>query len=117
MTEPPSVAELISVVDAELQRTERQIESLALTVAAIVEAAELVSTDDEHDPEGSTIAYERAQATALLRQARADREALLGTRRQLAGGGPIECATCAGPIDPDRIAALPTAARCVTCAR
>jgi hypothetical protein len=45
----------------EQERTARQIASLEAVVAAIVEASELMSTDDEHDPEGPTIAYERAR--------------------------------------------------------
>ena len=48
-------------------RSQRSLEAI---VAAIVEGSELTSTDDEHDPEGATIAYERTQAIALLRQAR-----------------------------------------------
>src|SRR4051812_8716758 len=31
-----------------------------------VEAAQSVSTDDEHDPEGAGLAFERAQVAALL---------------------------------------------------
>src|SRR4051812_23821615 len=56
------VERVLAVVDAERARTVRQIESLRRSVASIVEAAELTATDDEHDPEGATIAYERAQA-------------------------------------------------------
>ena len=66
------IRSVLAVVEAEQERTVRQIASLEAVVAAIVEGSELTSTDDEHDPEGATIAYERAQASALLRQARAD---------------------------------------------
>src|SRR6187200_532027 len=72
---------VLAVVEAEQERTARQVASLEAVVAAIVEGSELTSTDDEHDPEGATIAYERAQASALLRPARADRDALAVTRR------------------------------------
>ncbi len=107
---------LLAVVVAEQERTARQVASLEAVVAAIVEGSELVSTDDEHDPEGATIAYERAQASALLRQARADLEALSATRRRLEQGQSVVCADCGQVIDPERIAALPTASRCVRCA-
>ena len=43
-----------------------RIEALAAQLAAIVDTASASSGDDEHDPEGQTIAYERAQAQALL---------------------------------------------------
>ncbi|HMC68227.1 MAG TPA: conjugal transfer protein TraR, partial [Mycobacteriales bacterium] len=38
-------------------------------VDAVIEAASDVATDDEHDPEGPTIAFERARVGALLEQA------------------------------------------------
>ena len=110
------VRQLLDVVTEEEERTTRQIESLESTVASIVEASELVSTDDEHDPEGATIAYERAQASALLRQARADLEALAENRRRLEHDGRVPCESCGRDIDPARLAALPTASRCVDCA-
>lgn len=110
------IPSLLEIVDAEQERTARQIVSLKAVVAAIVEGSELVSTDDEHDPEGATIAYERAQASALLRQACADRDALVVTRRQLELGLRVTCSVCGFGIDLERVAALPTASRCVGCA-
>jgi len=110
------IRSLLEVVEAEQERTGRQIASLEAIVAAIVEASELVSTDDEHDPEGATIAYERAQASALLRQARADRDALVVTRRQLELGQQVVCAVCGRDIGFERVAAVPTTSRCVRCA-
>ena len=110
------IRSLLEIVEAEQERTGRQIASLEAIVAGIVEASELVSTDDEHDPEGATIAYERAQASALLRQARTDRDALLVTRRQLEEGQQVVCAVCGRHIDFERVAAVPTTTRCVQCA-
>jgi RNA polymerase-binding transcription factor DksA len=110
------ISRLLEVVKAEQERTDRQIASLEAIVAAIVEGSELVSTDDEHDPEGATVAYERAQATALLRQARADRDALVDTRRRLECGHEVTCADCGRSIRFERLAALPTTSRCVSCA-
>ena len=102
------IQRLLAVVEAEQERTARQIASLEAIVAAIVEGSELTSTDDEHDPEGATIAYERAQASALLRQARADRDALVITRRQLDECRQVVCSVCGRAIDVERVAALPT---------
>lgn len=111
------IPSIVEIVEAEQERTARQIASLEAVVAAIVEGSELTSTDDEHDPEGATIAYERAQAAALLRQARADLDALSTTRRHLLEDGVVVCTDCGRDIDVERIAALPTANRCVGCAR
>lgn len=107
---------VLAFVANEQDRTARQIASLEALVAAIVESAELVSTDDEHDPEGATIAYERAQAIALLGQARADLDALAATRLQLESGHLVACAKCGRDIDLERTEALPTASRCLRCA-
>ena len=107
---------VLQAVYSEQERTLRQIASLEAVVAAIIDGSELVSTDDEHDPEGATIAYERAQASALLRQAHADRDALVVTRRQLELGQPVVCAVCGRAIDFERVAAVPTTSRCVRCA-
>ena len=72
MSEPPEGdhAELVRTLTTTRERTATQVDALARDLDQIFEASELVSTDDEHDPEGTTIAYERAQVTALLAQAR-----------------------------------------------
>jgi RNA polymerase-binding transcription factor DksA len=114
--DPLDIRRVLAVVVAEQERTVRQIAALEAVVAAIVEGAELTSTDDEHDPEGATIAYERAQASALLRQARRDGDALVITRRQLAEGRTVICSVCGRDVDLERVAALPTTTRCVRCA-
>ena len=85
-------------------------------MTAIVEGTELVSTDDEHDPEGATIAYERAQATALLRQATADVEALALVATTLRSGDWPVCIVCDDEIGRERMEALPTTRRCIRCA-
>ena len=110
------IQSVLEVVEAEQERTVRQVAFLEAIVAAIVDGSELTATDDEHDPEGATIAYERAQGSALLRQARADCDALAVTRRQLEEGQRVVCSVCARDIDLERVAALPTTSRCVRCA-
>ena len=107
---------VVAAVEAEQERTARQVAALEAALAAIVEGSELTSTDDEHDPEGATIAYERAQTIALLRQARADCDALAITRRELDEGRPVVCSVCRRDIDLERVAVLPTTTRCVQCA-
>lgn len=110
------VERVLAIVDAAHDRTLRQIESLQRSVASFVEAAELTSTDDEHDPEGATIAYERAQAIALLRQAIDDLDALAAVRADLVSDQDLSCTECGRPIGLERLAALPTARRCIGCA-
>lgn len=100
----------------ERSRTVEQIQNLERSFAAIVDAAELTSTDDEHDPEGATIAYERAQVWALLLQARHDLRALDSAIERIAHDSLLTCAVCGGPIVLARILALPGTTTCITCA-
>lgn len=101
----------------ELTRTDEQIAALSRTFDDIVEAADLTSTDDEHDPDGSTIAFERSQVSSLLRQARRDRAALDATLGRIDDSEFGTCEHCHAFIGIDRLLALPSARRCIACAR
>lgn len=93
-----------------------QVAALSADLAGIIEASESVATDDEHDPEGHTIAYERAQVTALLGRARervAELELALERLRQGTYG---VCERCGRPIPTERLEIRPAARTCVTCA-
>jgi RNA polymerase-binding protein DksA len=100
----------------EREQTRRQLEELTTAVGAIVEAARDVATDDEHDPEGATIAYERAQTTALVEQVRSHLAALDAAVRQLDEGSYGRCVSCGGEIGAERLEARPSATTCITCA-
>jgi RNA polymerase-binding transcription factor DksA len=92
-------------------------ERLLRDMEAVAEAREGANVDDEHDPEGSTIAYERSQLDAVRRSAlerAADAEAALG---RLADGTFGRCACCAARIGEARLEARPTARLCIDCAR
>ena len=65
---------------AERRATLDRIEAMRVDLDGIVAAASGANNDDEHDPEGSTIAYERAQVGALLGEAR-DRISTIWTER------------------------------------
>jgi len=101
---------------AERTRTIEQIASLQAAFDDIVAAQEDVSTDDEHDPEGHTIAWERQQAAALLDSARAHLAELALAIRRIEGGDYGRCEVCGTPIPDERLEALPTTRTCVACA-
>ena len=84
--------------------------------AAIVEAARDAAADDEHDPEGATIAYERAQVTALEQAAAGRLAEVDAALARLAAGSYGRCERCGQPIPAGRLAARPTARRCAGCA-
>jgi DnaK suppressor protein len=113
MTSPPDARDRLS---ADRLETLDRLASLEREQADIVAAAQSANGDDEHDPEGATIAFEREHAAALARQARqhlADIDAALA---RLDAGQYGTCVRCGGPISPARLAARPAAATCITCA-
>ena len=84
---------------------------------AIADASAGSNIDDEHDPEGSTVAFERAQSLALLARTQnhlADIDAALLRLTKLEYG---RCERCGEAINEERLAALPTARLCISCAR
>ena len=94
-----------------------QIDALTREFDEVVDASRSSNADDEHDPEGATIAFERQQVVALLEQARrrlADVEAAI---RNVEGGIYGICETCGRPIAAERLAARPAARTCIDCAR
>ena len=97
-------------------RNADQIAFLERSLADIVEAAQLTSTDDEHDPEGATIAYERAQVSALLSQSRIDLVAVDAAAERVDNGTITTCVRCGSSIAMARLLALPTACACIRCA-
>ena len=93
-----------------------QVTALEREFAGIVTAASQANADDEHDPEGATIAFERQHVAALLEQAR-DRLAQVNAAiDRVAAGRYGVCDRCGQPIDPDRLQARPAAAQCIGCA-
>src|SRR6476660_949953 len=76
-----------------------------------VNAARLDSNvDDEHDPEGTTIAFELSQASALLEQSRASLLQIDAALARMDEGTYGLCAVCATPVPEDRLEARPGAA-------
>lgn len=96
--------------------TVARIAALTREFEGIVESAALGATDDEHDPEGATIAFERAQIASLLEQARDHLADLDEAIRRIEGGIYGRCESCGQPITAERLAARPAARTCIGCA-
>ena len=84
--------------------------------AAIIESSGPAGTDDEHDPEGATIAFERQHLAALISQAREHLGQIDAAITRLNAGSYGRCDRCGQPIGPARLAARPVATRCIVCA-
>ena len=99
-----------------LQDSAAHIAALERQHDEIVAAARDSNADDEHDPEGATIAFEREQVAALLSAARRRRDDLLRAVAQVRAGDYGRCERCGEPIGAERLAARPSARTCIRCA-
>jgi DnaK suppressor protein len=108
------------MVREELLRLRASAEAGAATLAQDLEALFTASrdsnADDEHDPEGATIGFERAQLTALLAAARERIAEVDDALSRVDAGVYGVCERCGRPIAPERLAARPFARRCIACA-
>jgi DnaK suppressor protein len=101
---------------AERASTLEQLGGLEREFAGIVDSSASANADDEHDPEGATIAFERQHVVALIDQAGEHLDAIDAALQRLEDGTYGRCESCGQPIAPERLAARPTATRCVACA-
>src|ERR1700730_19469323 len=113
---PDDAAALARLLSAERDATSTRIEELTREFDSIVESAALEPPDHEHDPEGSTIGFERAQVAALNDQARSRLGELERARRRLGDGTYGACEHCGHPIGLERLQARPGTQTCIRCA-
>lgn len=93
-----------------------QVATLTGDLDRMIQSSAGTNADDEHDPEGATLAFERAQLTALLAASQrrlADLERAIVRHTEGTYG---RCETCCQPIPAERLAARPAAANCLDCA-
>ena len=105
------------LLEAQRRQALRRLASLSGDFHEVVAASRDSNADDEHDPEGATIAFERSQVTSLVQQVRkqlAEIEAAFG---RLSAGTYGTCEQCGQPIAPARLQARPAARSCITCAQ
>jgi DnaK suppressor protein len=103
------------VLRQERERTAARLAALSGDHAGIVEASRDSNADDEHDPEGSTIAFERSQVAALARQAQEHLTEVDAALARLDAGTYGTCERCGRPIEAARLEARPTARTHVSC--
>jgi DnaK suppressor protein len=104
------------VLAAEQAEVLARVGALSRSLEDIVSASVSANADDEHDPEGSTIAFERAQVAALLAQATAHLRESTEALQRLDAGRYGHCERCGGAIARERLLARPTARTCIDCA-
>jgi DnaK suppressor protein len=105
-----------SLLTADRAATLDRLAGLDRELTGMVEAAQGANADDEHDPEGATLAFEREHSAALAGHAREQLAAIDAALRRLDVGSYGTCVMCGAAIGGARLAARPAAATCITCA-
>lgn len=103
-------------LSAERAAAAARLAALEWEFTILVESASQANTDDEHDPEGPTVAFERQHVAALAGQTRERIAEIDAALARVADGTYGSCEHCGRPIGAERLAARPAAKLCVTCA-
>lgn len=93
-----------------------RLAALEREFTGLVESARQANTDDEHDPEGATHAFERQHIAALISQTRERLAEIDAALARLADGRYGTCERCGQPVGAERLAARPAASTCLACA-
>ncbi len=98
---------------AAIERARSDLRALTRDFDTIVEASAQSNADDEHDPEGATIAFERAQVSSLIERALAGEAAAAQAIDRWESGAYGHCEICGNPISYERLLARPATTRCI----
>jgi DnaK suppressor protein len=98
------------------EQTRLLVEQLDREMDDFVSARNDAPTDDEHDPEGPTLAFERSQASAVRGQSRRHLSDIDSALQRMDDGAYGLCTMCGGPIALGRLEVRPQAAHCIDCA-
>ncbi|PRZ43979.1 TraR/DksA family transcriptional regulator [Antricoccus suffuscus] len=103
-------------LDEQRAATEQRIAEMRAGFDGMVAASEGSNADDEHDPEGATIAFERSQLGALIDQAELQLREIAHAAQKISDGKYGVCESCGAQIAPARLDARPIARTCINCA-
>jgi DnaK suppressor protein len=103
-------------LEHERRQTLHRLATLTDEFDEVVAASRDSNADDEHDPEGATIAFERSQLNALVQQARDHVAEIDEAIARLTARTYGVCQGCGQPIGAGRLAARPVARTCIACA-
>jgi DnaK suppressor protein len=110
------VEEARSRLEVDREETLARLAALTDDYDGVVAASRDANSDDEHDPEGATIAFERSQIGALVLQVREHLGEIDAALGRVEAGTYGTCERCGDPISAGRLAARPVARTCIGCA-
>lgn len=108
--------EVVSRLLRERVGTLALVESMEADMQSVIEATAGSNADDEHDPEGATIAFERARLATLLTASRGRLAEITAALARVESGVYGVCVGCGRQIGAARLEARPFAPHCLACA-
>jgi len=96
--------------------TETLVSQVAGDIESLTAQRRSSPTDDEHDPEGPTLAFERSQSSATLARSRQRLDQIALAIERIDNGAFGSCADCGSAIPFARLEARPFSPYCVRCA-
>ena len=116
----PLTASRLSGFRARLEHELREVRGLEARlreeIVASLESRRSTTTDEVEDPEGSSLAFEGAQTTAMLQQTTRHAGEIAAALERVAAGSYGMCTECSGRIATGRLQARPSSAYCIDCA-
>ncbi|WP_026553619.1 TraR/DksA C4-type zinc finger protein [Arthrobacter sp. H20] len=101
------------LLTSELARTQASLAALVADGRSVSAARDNSNVDDEHDPEGTTIASELSQMSALAADARSRVDEIYAALARLDAGTYGVCAVCGQAIAQGRLEARPWTPYCI----
>ena len=107
---------VLDLLDEQSLQAQHQVAALRADLAAVFAATAGANTDDEHDPEGATIAFERSQLAMSIEAAQRRVVEVQAARTRVLAGNYGRCLRCRTEIGAARLAARPSTELCISCA-
>jgi RNA polymerase-binding transcription factor DksA len=101
------------LLEEERDRKIALLPTLRADIVSANAARQNSNVDDEHDPEGATIAFELSQASALLAQSSSGLAQIEAALDRIAAGTYGSCAVCGEQIAEGRLEARPWTPFCI----
>ena len=102
-----------TLLQEERRRKLELLPALRRDITAVNAARQDSNVDDEHDPEGSTIAFELSQASALMDQSRQGLAQIEAALARIDAGTYGICSVCGEGIAEGRLEARPWTPYCI----
>jgi RNA polymerase-binding transcription factor DksA len=115
-TDTDFLARVRAALEDDLRHTKARIAGLEHALGDYAEAARQIASDDEHDDDASSMAFDRARTAGLLEAAHEHLDEVASALARLAAGTYGVCESCGQPISEERLEARPIARLCIRCA-